>query len=94
MGRTKRRKRRRRRARRTGTVEAKEFPSYSPSSSSSSSSTASDESFRRKLLKHLGSSSDPTTERVRVKEDDRTHIPHFPKPEQYTVRDAVFATSD
>ena len=35
-------------------------PSSSPSSSSSSTSTASDESFRRKLLKHLGNSSDPT----------------------------------
>ena len=37
-------------------------PSSSPSCSSPSSSTASDESFRRKLLKHLDSSSDPTTE--------------------------------
>ena len=74
-------------------------PSSSPSSSSSSTSTASDESFRRKLLKHLGNSSDPTTERVRVKEGDRIQIPRFPKPEQYRnwrikVRDAVVATSD
>ena len=70
-----------------------------PSSSSSSTSTPSDESFRRKLLKHLGNSSDPTTERARVKEGDRIQIPRFPKPEQYRnwrikVRDAVVATSD
>ena len=50
-------------------------------------------------MKHLGSSSDPTTERVRVKEGDRVHIPRFPKPEQHRnwrikVRDAVVATSD
>ena len=68
-------------------------------SSSSSTSTAWDESFRRKLLKHLGNSSDPTAERVRVKEGDRIQIPRFPKPEQYRtwrikVRDAVVATSD
>ena len=74
-------------------------PSSSPSSSSSSTSTASDESFRRKLLKHLGNSSDPTTERVRVKEGDGIQIPRVPKPEQYRnwrikVRDAVVATSD
>ena len=74
-------------------------PSSSPSSSSSSTSTASDESFRRKLLKHLGNSSDPTAERVRVKEGDRIQIPRLPKPEQYRnwrikVRDAVVATSD
>ena len=74
-------------------------PSSSPSSSSSSTSTASDESSRRKLLKHLGNSSDPTAERVRVKEGDRIQIPRFPKPEQHRnwrikVRDAVVATSD
>ena len=49
---------------------------------SSSTSTASDESFRRRLLKHLGTSSDPTTERVRVKEGDRIQTPF---PEARTV---------
>ena len=66
-------RKRQRRARRTGAVGGDGTPLL----------TASDGSFRRKLLKHLGSSSDPTTERVRVKEGDRIHIPRFPKPEQY-----------
>ena len=95
----KKKKQKKKKSKKDRSRQRRRDPASSPSPSSSSSSTACDEPFRRKLLKHLGSPGDPTTERVRVKEGDRIHIPRFPKPEQcrnwrIKVRDAVVATSD